>query len=148
MTKPLRYLLPLLLLLPLVACQATEPWVEVNGKRFYVEVADDDASRTQGLMFRDELADNRGMLFIFPAEEPRSFWMRNTRIPLDIIYLDRELRVVSISHNARPCRTRQCPSYPSTGPAQYVLEVNAGQARALNLERGQQLTVGNLDLGR
>ncbi len=130
----------------LAACEATEPWVEVNGKRFYVEIADDDASRTQGLMFRDHLADNRGMFFIFRREEPRSFWMRNTRIPLDIIYLDRDLRVVSISANTPPCRTRQCPSYPSRGPAQYVLEINAGQAEALELKRGETINTGNINL--
>ena len=130
----------------LVACHAGEPWVEVKGKRFYVEIADDDRSRTRGLMFRDELADNRGMLFIFRQEAPRSFWMRNTRIPLDIIYLDRDLRVVSVTHNARPCRTQRCPTYPSEGPAMYVLEVNAGQAQALGLEKGDVLTVGNLEL--
>ena len=129
----------------LVACHAGEPWVEVKGKRFYVEIADDDPSRTRGLMFRDELADNRGMLFIFRQEAPRSFWMRNTRIPLDIIYLDRDWRVVSIVHNARPCRTQRCPSYPSEGASMYVLEVNAGQAQALGLERGDVLTAGNLE---
>ena len=141
-----RHLIFLLALTLLGSCHANQPWVEVNGKRFYVEIADDDATRTRGLMFRDELADNRGMLFIFRQEAPRSFWMRNTRIPLDIIYLDREFRVVSITHNARPCRTQRCPSYPSEGPAMYVLEVNAGQARARGLESGDVLTVGNLDL--
>ncbi len=132
----------------LTACHANEPWVEVKGKRFYVEIADTDETRARGLMFRDELADNRGMLFIFRQEAPRSFWMRNTRIPLDIIYLDRDLEVVSIVHNARPCRSRsgRCPSYPSEGPAMYVLEVNAGQARALGLEKNDRLAVGNLEL--
>ena len=132
----------------LVACHANEPWVEVKGKRFYVEIADTDETRARGLMFRDELADNRGMLFIFRQEAPRSFWMRNTRIPLDIIYLGRDLHVVSIVHNARPCRSRsgRCPSYPSEGPAMYVLEVNAGQARALGLEKNDRLAVGNLEL--
>ena len=95
-------------------------------------------------MFRDELAEDHGMFFIFPREQPRSFWMRNTRIPLDIIYLDRDLRVVSISADTPPCRTRRCPSYPSRGPAQYVLEVNAGQAEVLGLERGDVLSVGNI----
>lgn len=139
-----RTLLFVTLLLALAACQANEPWVEVHGKRFYVEIADDDATRTRGLMFRDEMADNRGMFFIFRREEPRSFWMRNTRIPLDIIYLDRNLQVVSIVHNARPCRTRQCPSYPSRGPSMYVLELNAGQAEELGLERGDVIITGNI----
>lgn len=130
----------------LVACHAGEPWVEVEGKRFYVEIADDDRSRARGLMFREEMADNRGMIFIFGRERPRSFWMKNTRIPLDIIYLDEDLAVVSIVENARPCRSRsgRCPSYPSEGPARYVLEVNAGQAEALGLAPGDTVRVGNI----
>ncbi len=139
-------LIAALALLALAACEAGEPWVEAGGKRFYVEIAADDAARAQGLMFRDFLADNRGMFFVFRREAPRAFWMMNTRIPLDIIYLDRDLRVVSIVENARPCRRAPCPSYPSEGPAQFVLEVNAGQAEALGLAPGDQLTVGEIDL--
>lgn len=144
MTRFPRILLALILLATLVACQANEPYVEVHGQRFRVEIAADDASRAQGLMFRDQLAANRGMLFLFPDQAPRSFWMRNTRIPLDIIYLDRDWRVVSIAANARPCRIQRCPSYPSAGPAQFVLEINAGLAAELGLEPGDTVTTGNL----
>ncbi|MCH8478058.1 MAG: DUF192 domain-containing protein [Wenzhouxiangella sp.] len=144
MVRNAHLLLLALLLVLLSGCEATEPWVEVKGERYYVEIADTDETRTRGLMFRDELANNRGMLFIFSRDEPRSFWMRNTRIPLDIIYIDSDWRVVSIVHNARPCRTRQCPSYPSTGPARYVLEVTAGHAQRLGLAPGDEVTVGNL----
>lgn len=130
-----------LAMLALTACSADEPHVLVKGERFLVEIADDDASRSQGLMFRDELARNRGMLFIFPDQRLRAFWMRNTRIPLDIIYLDRDLKVVSISANTPPCRaaSNRCPSYPSAGPAQYVLEINAGLAAELGLEPGDRI---------
>ncbi|MFW5926726.1 MAG: DUF192 domain-containing protein [Wenzhouxiangella sp.] len=147
MTKALlRYATLILALAFLAGCHAGEPWVEVEGKRFYVEIADDDESRARGLMFRDELADNRGMLFIFRQERPRSFWMKNTRIPLDIIYLDGDLRVVSISADTPPCRSRtgRCPGYRSAGPARYVLEINAGQAEALGLARGDRVNVGNI----
>lgn len=145
MPRPTQKLLLLLLTAFLLsACEAGEPWVEVEGKRFTVEIAADDATRARGLMFRDELGDDRGMFFIFSREQPRSFWMRNTRIPLDIIYLDRDLEVVSIAADTPPCRTRRCPSYPSRGAAQYVLEINAGQAAALGLERGDTLTTGNI----
>ena len=137
-------LLILLAVFLLSACEAGEPWVEVKGKRFVVEVAADDATRARGLMFRDELGDDRGMFFLFSREQPRSFWMRNTRIPLDIIYLDRHLEVVSIAADTPPCRTRRCPSYPSRGPAQFVLEINAGQAASLGLERGDAITAGNI----
>lgn len=139
-------LLALLALLALTACEASEPWVEAGGKRFLVEIAADDATRARGLMFRDQMDEDRGMFFLFRREEPRSFWMMNTLIPLDIIYLDRELRIVSIVENARPCRRAPCPAYPSRGPAQFVLEVNAGQAAALGLAPGDRVSVGNIDL--
>jgi len=134
-------------MLALVGCDAGEPYVVVEGERFSVEIADDDATRAQGLMFRDEMADDHGMLFIFPNQRPRSFWMKNTRIPLDIIYLDRDLEVVSISADTPPCRSRsgRCPSYPSEEAAQYVLEINAGLAAELGLEPGDRIEVGNID---
>jgi len=136
----------------LIGCQAsgttTLPHVDFDDHRYYVDIADDDRSRARGLMFVDEMDANRGMFFIFRREAPRSFWMRNTRIPLDIIYLDRELRVVSISEDTPPCRTQRCPSYPSEGPAQYVLELNAGQAARIGLDPGDQIQVGNIDLPR
>lgn len=133
-------------MLALAGCKAGEPYVEVAGERFIVEIAADEATRAQGLMFRDEMADDRGMFFIFPGQRPRSFWMKNTRIPLDIIYLDRDLRVVSISADTPPCRSRsgRCPNYPSAGPAQYVLEINAGRAAELGLARGDRIEVGNI----
>ena len=131
----------------LSACDAGEPYVIVEGERFSVEIADDDATRAQGLMFVDEMADDHGMLFIFPNERPRSFWMKNTRIPLDIIYLNRDFEVVSISADTPPCRSRnrRCPSYPSDGPAQYVLEINGGLAAELGLAPGDRIQVGNID---
>lgn len=129
----------------LSACQANTPWVEVHGQRFTVEIAADDASRAQGLMFRDHLPADQGMFFIWRQEAPRAFWMRNTRIPLDIIYLDRNLTVVDIIHDARPCRRSPCPSYPSARPAQYVLELNGGMSDRLGLKVGDVITVGNME---
>ncbi len=139
-------LIAMFALLALSACEASDPWVEVKGQRFHVEVAADDEARARGLMFRDSLAANRGMFFVFRREEPRAFWMMNTRIPLDIIYLDSNLRVVSIVENARPCRRTPCPSYPSRAPARFVLELNAGQVAALDLVIGDQLSVRGIDL--
>ena len=75
------------------ACMAQEPHVVLNGEKFTVELAETVNQQALGLMFREELADDHGMLFIFPAEGMRSFWMRNTRIPLDIFYFDGELHV-------------------------------------------------------
>lgn len=80
------------------------------------------------------------MLFIFSGETMRSFWMKNTKIPLDIIYFDKDLQLVSVA-TARPCRTASCKNYPSAGPAMYVLELNAGLAKELELTAGDRLEV-------
>lgn len=87
-------------------------------------------------MFRDSMPKNHGMLFIFPSERNRSFWMKNCRFPLDIIYFDKDLSLVNVVRGARPCRSAQCPSYHSAGPAMYVLELNAGLADDLGLQPG------------
>lgn len=135
-------LLPLLLALSACASART-PWVEVGGERFQVEVADDDAERARGLMFRDAMADDHGMLFIHDRQEPQAYWMKNTRIPLDILYFDRDGRLVSQQRDVPPCSAGdRCPPYPSRAPAQYVLELNAGQAARLGLEDGALLTFG------
>lgn len=119
------------------ACASDEPWVEVGGERFSVEVADDNASRARGLMFRDALADGHGMLFIHDQEERQAYWMKNTRIPLDILYFDGSLRLVSQQRDVPPCSAGdRCPPYPSNAPALYVLELNAGEARRLGLRDG------------
>jgi hypothetical protein len=88
-----------------------------------IEVADNENERTQGLMYRDSLPSMSGMLFMFPTEEPLSFWMKNTRFSLDIIYIDSERKIVSISKNTTPYSLE---SIPSAGPAMYVVEVPAG----------------------
>ncbi len=119
------------------------PWVELAGQRYEVEIADDDAERERGLMFRDELAEGRGMLFIHDTEEPQAYWMKNTRIPLDILYFDGNRRLVSQQRNVPPCALGNgCPPYPSGAPARYVLELNAGEAERLKLEPGAELRFG------
>ena len=144
-TVSIRTVLVLMLMLLVVAgCRAGEPWAEVGGKRYYVQIADEPQERQQGLMFVDAMPDNEGMLFIFRTMEPRAFWMLNTRIPLDILYLDDELRIVAWSLDTPPCRTRNCPNYPSGRPAQYVLEVNGGEMEKLGVEIGDLVTVGNV----
>jgi len=134
----------LALLLLLSACaSARAPWVEVGGQRYAVEIADDDAERARGLMFRDEMAADRGMLFIHDRQEPLAYWMKNTKIPLDILYFDEDLKLVSQQRNVPPCSAGdRCPSYPSHRPARYVLELNAGQAARLGLDSGAELTLG------
>jgi uncharacterized protein len=115
-------------------------WVELGGARYAVEVAADDAARARGLMFRDAMPENAGMLFIHDREEPLAYWMKNTRIALDILYFDAQRRLVSQQRDVPPCSAGDaCPSYPSRAPALYVLELNAGQAAKLQLQDGTEL---------
>jgi uncharacterized membrane protein (UPF0127 family) len=139
----IRYLLPAFLLL-LTGCANAGSWVEVGGERFTVEIADDDAERARGLMFRDQLDAGTGMLFIHDREEPQAYWMKNTRIPLDILYFDNGRRLVAQQRDVPPCSAgNACPPYPSGGkPARYVLELNAGEAKRLKLENGTELRFG------
>ena len=123
------------------ACASGGTSVELGGKSFAVEIADTQEKQALGLMFRDEMPADQGMLFIFPNEAPRSFWMKNTRIPLDIMYFDKDLNMVSISADTPPCRVSRCPSYPSIAPAKYVLELNAGIASELGVGPGDRLTI-------
>jgi uncharacterized membrane protein (UPF0127 family) len=135
----MRYLTLLLAVLLCSSCSAGDPYVVLKGERFSVELAETREKQALGLMFRDSLPDDHGMLFIFPVASMQSFWMKNTRIPLDIFYFDEELRLVNVAENARPCRTPRCPGYPSTGPAKYVLELNAGKAAELGAGAGDLL---------
>jgi len=129
----------LLLLFTTASCRSEEPRIRLRGEWFSVDLATTAEDQRMGLMFRDEMADDHGMLFIFPTENWRSFWMKNTRIALDIFYFDAELKLVSVSENTPPCRTERCPSYPSKGPARYVLELNAGKAQQLGVQPGDVL---------
>lgn len=101
--------------------------------RFRVEIADDEAERQHGLMNRPKMDRDRGMLFEFPSEQIRSFWMKNTYIPLDIIYIARDGRIVSIAANTTPFS--EAP-IPSEGPANGVLEINGGLAAELGIRPG------------
>jgi uncharacterized membrane protein (UPF0127 family) len=131
-------LLPILLLVT-TSCMSSEPRVRLAGEWFSVELAKTQKEQALGLMFRDSLPEDQGMLFIFPTETRRGFWMKNMRISLDIFYFDSELKLVSVAENTPPCRTERCPSYPSAGPAQYVLELNAGKAGELGVKPGDPL---------
>ena len=118
-------------------------WVELGGQRYKVEIADDDAERARGLMFRDELAAGTGMIFLHDREEPQAYWMKNTKIALDILYFDNARRLVTQQRNVPPCSGGdRCPAYPSDRPARFVLELNAGEAERLKLRDGAELTFG------
>jgi uncharacterized membrane protein (UPF0127 family) len=129
-------------LLALTGCASGGSWVELGGKRYNVEIANTDAQREKGLMFRDELAADHGMLFVHERQEPLAYWMKNTHIPLDILYFDNARLLVSQQRDVPPCSLGDaCPPYPSDAPARYVLELNAGEAAKLALHNGMQLRI-------
>jgi len=104
-----------------------------------VEAAKNPFTATKGLMFRQSLAENEAMLFVSTQEGMHSFWMKNTLIPLDIVFLDKDKKVVEIFKNAQPCQSKKCQSYRNQQPAQYVLEINAGLSEKIGLEIGSIL---------
>lgn len=139
-----RFALLALLALSSAGCAGNrQPWVELAGHRYTVELAVDEAQRARGLMFRDSMDQDHGMLFIHDTQEPQAYWMKNTKIPLDILYFDNDRTLVAQQRDVPPCSLGDaCPPYPSNAPARYVLELNAGQAEKLKLQEGARLTFG------
>ena len=102
-------------------------------ERILIEIAEDDYSRANGLMYREDLAENQGMLFIFEEERQQYFWMKNTPLSLDMIFVNKEHKIVNIQKYTIPYSTK---SYGSTGPALYVVEVVAGYCDQRGIEAG------------
>jgi hypothetical protein len=107
-----------------------------------VEIADDEAERRQGLMYRKQLDPDAGMLFLFEAPQHLTFWMHNTYVPLDMIFIEPSLRILGVVENAEPLTdsSRDVP-----GNSQYVLEVNAGFSRANGLTAGTLVRFEGVD---
>jgi len=101
---------------------------------FEIEIADSNEERNQGLMYREHLDTDKGMLFIYKKEDIYSFWMKNTLIPLDMIWIDENMEIVSIFPNAQPCKTKDCESIRPLKKAKYVLEINGGLAAEKGIE--------------
>lgn len=122
-------LLTAVIILSACVSQSSSALVSVGNATIAAEIADSPQEWSIGLMNRSSLPEGSGMLFVFPDEQPRSFWMKNTLIPLDIIFVSSNLTVLDVA-SAEPCRADPCPIYSSEAPAMYVLEVGAGFAEA------------------
>ena len=122
------------------AAEAALPTLDIvtsaGRRRFTVEVMQNDEQRARGLMYRRYLPADRGMLFDFKREEPIQMWMKNTYIPLDMIFIDRKGTIVSIAENTEPLSER---IIPSNGKVLAVLEVNGGTAQRLGIKRGDKV---------
>jgi len=112
-----------------------------KGKCFKVELAKTPAQWEQGLMDRQKLDPGAGMLFIFDKEGGYPFWMKNTLIALDMVWIDSSNKVVFISQNAQPCKSLVCPSIVPNSKAKYVLEINAGICQEMGLKLGDLLDI-------
>lgn len=110
-----------------------------NGKIITAELAVTDEERAKGLMFRKEIPEDYGMLFIFEIEERHGFWMKNTLISLDIIWLDSKKRIVHIEENVQPCKKEPCEVYYPSKPGLYVLELIGGKSKKEDLRVGDLL---------
>lgn len=143
-------LLATVMLSPLTGCAGAQTPKDATGRplerltivtasgthEFMVEIADEEPERQRGLMFREPLADDRGMLFEFPDVAERAFWMRNTPSSLDILYIDPQGRIVSIASHAVPFSEQ---TIPSNGAASGVLELRAGRAGEIGARAGDQV---------
>jgi len=128
-------LLPVFLVLFILGCNTPTGNVVVE-----VEIADEFIERSVGLMHRESLGNGKGMCFVFDEPAYKSFWMKNTLIPLDLIFISEEFEVVDIKKDFRPCEEDPCEVYQSRAEAKYVLEVNSGFADENFVRVGSMIT--------
>jgi len=107
-------------------------------KDIAVEIADTPAEREVGLMHRKSLAGDSGMFFVFDEADTRNFWMKNTLIPLDMIFFGADYKVLNVAKRVPPCEADPCAVYSSMGPSRYVLEVNGGLSDEIGLKEGDK----------
>ncbi|HTO87498.1 MAG TPA: DUF192 domain-containing protein [Thermoanaerobaculia bacterium] len=115
-----------------------------SGAVYSVEVARTPEETSQGLMYRESLPPRTGMIFLFSDSSPHHFWMKNTMIPLDIIWMDGGGKVLFVSANTPPCRSDPCPTYGPDAAAPVVLEISAGAAAAEGVRVGSTLNLSDI----
>ena len=146
----MKKILAIFLLIFLIGCtqKANPNLKEISIKtwdknvRIFAEIADNNDERAKGLMFREKLEENNGMIFIFEQENEIAFWMKNTLIPLDIIFIGKNFKIVDIK-NAVPCKQDPCQLYKPQKSAQYVLEVNSGFAEKNGIKVNDEVEITN-----
>ncbi len=116
-----------------------QPKVCFDATCLKVEIAQTNAELERGLQYRQSMPRDEGMLFVFPQNVEAGFWMKNTLLPLDMIWINESQHVIHIEKNAPPCLQEKCPTYGPKDPIRYVLETNAGFADATNLQIGQEV---------
>lgn len=112
-----------------------------DGHRVDVSLATDPETQARGLMFVEHLPDDQGMLFLFSNDSGRTFWMKNCKMPIDMIWLDASNKIVDITDSAPPCQSDPCPEYGPKVPCRNVLEVRGGLSRDHALRVGDTLVI-------
>ncbi len=117
-----------------------------DGHRFKLEIARTPEEQARGYMFRSYVGPEEGMLFPFPESGLHSFWMKNCKVSLDILWLSEDLDLVHLEEKVPPCRKDPCPSYSSMRKARYVLEIRAGMALKAGLHLGDRIRIEGVEL--
>jgi len=115
-----------------------------SGLVYRVEIAATPESRAQGLMYRESLADGRGMLFLFPKPSVEGFWMKNCNFPIDIVWMDAARKVIFVSAHTPPCKEDPCPTYGPKTESFFVLEIPDGAAAKEKVVVGSTLKFENV----
>lgn len=115
------------------------------GETIELEIARSDQQRARGLMFRESLPPSHGMLFVFAESDLHGFWMKNTFIALDMLWIEADGTIAEIQRDIPPCGSEPCPSYAPDSPGLYVLELAAGEADRLGLAEGDRLELRNIE---
>lgn len=108
-------------------CDDGKSKIAINEKEYCVEIAKDTLARAKGLMGREKMPEDEGMLFVFEENQNLSFWMMNTLMPLDLLFFDADKKLVDYKNDFQPCRSLICETYDTKSKAKYVVEVNADQ---------------------
>ena len=141
----MKKILFIFLLILMISCAKNLSQVYIdNGEKVIkinVEIADDSNERAEGLMHREKLGENNGMLFVFGNEDFQTFWMKNTLMPLDMIFIDKNFEIVEIRH-AVPCKEMPCTLYSASKPVKFVLEVNGNFTLKNNIKTGDKIILG------
>ena len=142
MNKSIFFIVFSILGILLLGCSSNAHQIKINDATFNVEIADNPAERAQGLMFRNYLEENSGMLFIFPDSAQHGFWMKNTNMPLDIIWINKDKEIIFIKKDAQPCsKEGKCSSIQPGEKAKYVLEINSNLTEKYNIEIGDRVEI-------
>jgi len=145
MKKNIMIILSILLIILLLSIyfvsknKKTEIFFPKQNIKIEAQLAQTVLQQTKGLMNVKNLPENQGMLFVFLDESKKSFWMKNTYIPLDLIFISRDKKIVEIKENFEPCQQKNCPSYTSQKKAKYVLEVNGGFCQKHQIKEGDEV---------